>query len=355
VRVLYFGTYERDYPRNTQVIAALRTAGIDVAERHVPVWEDRRHKLAATPAVAARLARAELQLLSRPKVEFDVVIVGYPGHFDMLAARRIAGHRPLVFNPLVALEDTLVGDRALVGANSLRARALRLVDRRAFRRADLVVADTATHAQFFAERFGLEPGRLAYCFVGAQDDLFTPAESRPVSFTALFVGKLIPLHGLDTILEAAALLPEIAFRFVGSGQLEEQMTGRPDNVSWEPWVEYQRLPDVYRSASCALGIFGTSDKAGRVIPNKAFQALATATPLITADTEASRELLTHEHDALLVPPGNATALAAAIDRMAGDDGLRLRLASNGRSTYVEHASEAVLGARWRAILEGLMR
>ena len=43
MRVLYFGTYERDYPRNAQVIACLRGAGVEVAERHVSVWEGREH------------------------------------------------------------------------------------------------------------------------------------------------------------------------------------------------------------------------------------------------------------------------------------------------------------------------
>ena len=42
MRVLYFGTYERDYPRNAQVISCLRRAWVDVRERHVPVWEGSR-------------------------------------------------------------------------------------------------------------------------------------------------------------------------------------------------------------------------------------------------------------------------------------------------------------------------
>ena len=42
MRVLYFGTYERDYPRNAQVISCLRRAGVDVQERHVAVWEGSR-------------------------------------------------------------------------------------------------------------------------------------------------------------------------------------------------------------------------------------------------------------------------------------------------------------------------
>ena len=47
-----------------------------------------------------------------------------------------------------------------------------------------------------------------------------------------------------------------------------------------------------------------------MIPNKAFQALACGAPLVTADTPAARELLDGRESALLVPPGDAEALAA---------------------------------------------
>src|SRR5213080_2738991 len=90
MRVLYFGTYERDYPRNAQVISCLRGAGVDVVEHHVDVWDRDEHKFRAGPAAAARIALAELRLIPRPKAEFDLVIVGYPGHFDVPRARKVA-------------------------------------------------------------------------------------------------------------------------------------------------------------------------------------------------------------------------------------------------------------------------
>ena len=122
-------------------------------------------------------------------------------------------------------------------------------------------------------------------------------------------------------------------------------------MQWIPWVEYEGLPGEIQSAGCALGIFGTTAKAARVIPNKAFQALACGTPLVTADTEAARELLADGRDALLVPPGNAEALAAALRRLARDRALADRLAAGGRATYETHASERVLGLRWRELIE----
>jgi glycosyltransferase involved in cell wall biosynthesis len=252
----------------------------------------------------------------------------------------------------VSLADTLVGDRGRFRAGSRAARVLETVDRRAFRAADVVVADTVADAQFFAGLAGL--GDVPVCFVGAEDRLFKPGWSPPDRFVALFVGKLIPLQGVETILEAARQAPEIAFRLVGSGQLAGLLATRPPNVEHVPWVEYEQLPAEIQGAGCSLGIFGASGKAQRVIPNKAFQAIACAAPLITADTPAARELLVAGESALLVPPGDARALADAVRRLAADSDLARRIADGGRAAYERDASEAVLGARWRAIIERLL-
>jgi glycosyltransferase involved in cell wall biosynthesis len=351
MRVLYFGTYERDYPRNAQVISCLRRAGVEVDEHHVPVWDGRRDNWRAGPGAAARLAAAELRLLRRPGFTYDALIVGYPGHFDLPAARRAARGRPVVFNPLVSLADTFVADRGRFRPGSAAAQALAAVDRRALRAADLVVADTRAHANHLAELAGLPNDRIEVAFVGAEDRVFAPGWSPDDPFTVLFVGKLIPLHGLETILAAARAAPELRFRLVGSGQLEQLARSRPANVDWTRWVDYERLPQELHRAGCALGIFGTSAKARRVIPNKAFQALACGTPLVTGDTPAARELLVDGESALLVPPGDAEALAHALRRLAGDPELAGRLSAGGRDAYEAQASEDVLGRRWRAILE----
>jgi glycosyltransferase involved in cell wall biosynthesis len=354
VRVLYFGTYERDYPRNAQVISALRRTGVTVIERHVPVWEDRSQKWRAGAAAAVRLAVAEARLLKRPRDDFDVLVVGYPGHLDLAPARRAAGQRPVVFNPLVSLHDTFVADRRRFSSGSLPARLLALIDRRALRAADLVVADTEAHADFLAALAALPRKRVAVCFVGAEERLFRAGWSPREPFTALFVGKLIPLHGVETVVGAARAAPDLRFRIVGRGQLDVLLRNRSPNVEWIPWLDYEELPGALHSAGCALGIFGTSAKASRVIPNKVFQALACGTPVVTADTPAARELLVHGQSALLVRPGDAEALADSIRRLSQDNGLAQRIAEGGHRAYVEHASEEVLGQRWRGLLERLV-
>ena len=349
MKALYFGTYDRASPRNTQVVSCLRRAGVTVVERHREVWG--RHNWSLGLGQVARVLRAEGSLARRREDDADVVVVGYPGHFDMPAARRVARGRPVVFNPLVSLHDTFVGDRARFRPRSTAAGVLRAVDNGAFRGADLVVADTEAQAAFFRRAFGLQPDRVEVALVGADEPLFRPGWHPPQPFHVLFVGKLIPLHGLETILAAAALVPDVPFRVVGEGQLGGLLERRPPNVEHVPWIPYAELPEAYRAAGCALGVFGTGEKAARVIPNKVFQALACARPVITADTDGVRELLTDGVDALLVPAGDAGALAAAVRRLAGDAVLAERLAAAGRATYEARASEDVLGARWRSLLE----
>ena len=337
------------------MISCLRGAGVEVIERHADVWDQRRHKWSLGLAAALRIGIAEIRLLFGGRHErFDAVIVGYPGHFDVLAAKRIARGRPVIFNPLVSLHETLVEDRGRFAPGSPAAGVLRHVDRLALRRADLVVADTAQNARQLAELGELAAERLAVCFVGAEERLFRPGRQPEQAFHALFVGKLIPLHGLETILDAARLAPELPFRVVGSGQLDALMGERPLNVEWVEWVEYEQLPEEIQRAGCALGVFGTSPKTGRVIPNKAFQALACATPLVTADTPAARELLVDGESALLVPAGDPGALASAVRRLADDAELAGRIGAGGLAAYREHASESVLGRRWRDLVEQLV-
>jgi glycosyltransferase involved in cell wall biosynthesis len=346
MRVAYFGTWERGYPRNDQVIAALESAGVEVDLVHEEMWAGT-HKFGLTPTVLPRLARAEVRL-ARATVEEDAaaVVVGYPGQFDVWSARRHS--KPVVFNAMVSLYDTFVEDRERFRDGSFPARALRRLDRAAFRAADLVVADTQANADFMRELAGID--EVGVCYLGAEERLFRAGWRRSEDFHVLFVGKPAPLHGLELILDAARHLPDVEFRIVGTGQVTHVLDDRPANVEHIPWVEYEQVAELYANAGCALGIFGSSGKAHRVIPHKTFQALAVGTPLITADTPAAREMLVGGQDSLLVER-TADALAQAILSLRDDEALAEKIAAAGRATFEREASEAVLGVRWREAIE----
>ena len=82
-----------------------------------------------------------------------------------------------------------------------------------------------------------------------------------------------------------------------------------------------------------LGIFGTGDKALRVVPNKVYQGAAAGCAVITSDTAPQRRVLGDA--AVLVPPGDAGALAAALLRLADDRGALLKLRHAARQLAAE--------------------
>jgi glycosyltransferase involved in cell wall biosynthesis len=101
---------------------------------------------------------------------------------------------------------------------------------------------------------------------------------------------------------------------------------------------YEQLPTEMAASHVCLGIFGTSPKAQRVIPNKVFDALAVARPVITGDTRAVREVLTHGENAWLCPPGDPEALAEAVLALRSDAAARLQLAHRGHELFRQRFS-----------------
>ena len=170
MRILYFGTYDRRHPRNTNAIAALRDAGIEVLERQRQLERGGVRGL-------MDVLDAELRLLTTRQVPADAVVVGYPGHFDVPQARRIARKRPLVFDAVLSLEHELVSVRRHFRPRSVAANVLRVADARAFRLPDLVVCGTESEARHLRE-LGAEP--TAVVLQGADEDSSARHGRRPI-------------------------------------------------------------------------------------------------------------------------------------------------------------------------------
>ena len=127
-----------------------------------------------------------------------------------------------------------------------------------------------------------------------------------------------------------------------------------ENVRFTDWVPYEQLHRFLQGWGVCLGIFGTSDKAARVIPGKVFVALSAGKAVITADSPAVRELLTDGESAVLCRRGDPEALAGAIRRLHGDRELLHRIAEGGSRVFREHASTEHIGRSASEVLEKLV-
>jgi hypothetical protein len=319
VRALYFGTYDRAHPRNVNAIAALRATGVEIVERQASI---RGRGARGTLSVLG----AETKLLAPRRRDFDVVIVGYPGHFDVPRARRVAGRVPLVFDAVLSLEDELVTVRRRFRDRSAAATVLRAVDFRALRLPNLVVCGTAAEAAYLG---GMGARRTEAVFLGADEELFSETWAPTYPFSALQFADA----SSEVLEAAAAIATDVPVRLVGRDEFERDELGI-----------------AVAHAGIVLGSFRES----RAIPPVVFEALATGAPVITADTDAARELLTDGESALLVRPNDPAALAHALRQLARDEALRGRIAARGHEVYVERASRRVLGERWRSLLESVL-
>lgn len=350
--------------RNRTIIDGLRQYGWEVQECHVPIWERERDKTGQYLRYLSLCIRGFEVLIAYIRLiikyifsirQYDVMIVGYIGHLDIPLAWLLTRipRRPLVFSPLISLYDTLVDDRAAFSKTSVMSRFLRWLDRWTCHVADLVLLDTDAHIAYFVETFDLPRDKFVRVFVGANEQVFTPRERTRSDdeFHVTFVGKFTPLHGLQTMMRAAKCLndePGIVFNFVGAGQLSVDIQGLADelglrNVRFPDWVEYEQVPDCLAQADVCLGIFGTTDKAGRVIPGKLYEAISMGRPIITGESEAIRELLTDGDSVILCRRGDPESLSQAILRARSDPALLKRIAEGGYRIYREHASEIHIG------------
>ncbi|MHC4473138.1 MAG: glycosyltransferase, partial [Planctomycetota bacterium] len=336
LRVVYFGTYSMSegYPRNRVLVEGLRRAGVEVVTCHEDFWRDAAHKIAGA-AGAGRLGQALAYGAAWLRLAFrylrvgphDVVVVGYTGQIDVFLARalNLFSRRPVVLDAFLSLHDTLVRDRGLVREGGAFARLLAWVDRTSCRLADLVLLDTLAHVRHFVARTGLPHRRFARLFVGEDDRVFRPGAVEPrrdgTPLRVLWFGTYVPLQGVDVVLDAAKRLEAepVRFRMVGRGQQLEEFKARATglaNVELVPrWVGYDELVREIREADVCLGIFGRTAKAARVIPCKVYDSLAVGKPVVTAGTRGAHELLEDGRTALLIPPGDPEALAAALKKL----------------------------------------
>ncbi|HJQ85666.1 MAG TPA: glycosyltransferase, partial [Candidatus Binatia bacterium] len=321
-----FGTYVGPHSANRLLRLALAGAGWTVVECHEPLWETARDKparyfgAASLAGLGLRWAAAMRRLARRWRAlegPPPLVVVGFGGQLDVLIARRLCRPRAgLVFAPLVSLTETLVEDRRVFPAGGVPARAVAALDRLTFRAADVILADTAAHADYLAG-LGAPRERLAVWPLGVEPEFLTAPPPRPAPRRVLFYGRHLPLHGIDTIVTAAARLGARAdVELIGDGperpRAEALAREAGTRIHWRDDVPLAALPAELAGAAVVLGVFGGGTKAGMVVPNKVYQAAAAGRPLVTRDGPGLREVLRPGEHCIACPPADPDALATAV-------------------------------------------
>jgi glycosyltransferase involved in cell wall biosynthesis len=330
-RMVWWGRFDPEYSRNRIVRQCLAELGWRIIDFHP--------RLSFCGDLEARW-----KIAGRP----ELVWVPCFRQRDIAAASRWARRLgiPLLVDPLISAYDKQIFEREKYPPASRAAQRLLAWERDLLQRADLVLADTPGHADYFHDMLGVRRERLHVVPIGAEETLFVAKPKPPgTPLEIFFYGSFIALQGPQTIIEAAKCYqgPAVRWHLAGAGPLLDHCrtlaAGHPDIV-FENWIPYPELPARIHRADLMLGIFGATAKASRVIPNKVYQALACGRPVVTLASAAYPAELREQRDCgiLWVPPADPAALAQAVAHCAERKVQLPELGTQARVTYERYFS-----------------
>jgi glycosyltransferase involved in cell wall biosynthesis len=174
----------------------------------------------------------------------------------------------------------------------------------------------------------------------------------PVPGRVLSVGRLIHDKGMDLVIDACAQVG-LPLVIAGDGPeraaLAQHASDQGGKVRFTGFVERPVLASLYRESSCVV----LAARRGEGLPNVLLEAMAHGRPVVATPCAGTRDLLADGSNGLLVPTGDASALTAALTRLATQPADAQRLATAARATaerfawaHVQPRLEAAL-ERWR--------
>jgi glycosyltransferase involved in cell wall biosynthesis len=223
--------------------------------------------------------------------------------------------------------------------------ALRLLVRWLYPRADHVVAVAEGIKQDLVRSFGIPSEKI--CVVHNPIDIQTvrAKATEPVAdpwFAArghpvlVAVGRLVKLKGFEFLIRALPLLgADVSLAIVGDGPERKRLEAIAEECGVEERVHFLGLQSNPWQFMARADIFVLSSLT-EGLPNAMGEAMALGLPIVATDCSPSlREYLGEEEAGLIVPPGDPSALAAAIHRLLADEAMRRELGQCGRSRVMQ--------------------
>lgn len=296
----------------------------------------------------------------------DVIFTRDLGVASVLVRLPRLVRRPVVFEAhTIASDEAAVRHEMLTGApeaSPAKVRRLAARDETVWRRADGYVTITQGLKSELERRFGRRE-RIAIVPDGTRADAVRAVNTAaPHPFTIGYAGHLYPWKGVDLLIESVAALPDTRALIVGGHGQEpdlERVKGLTVQLDCAARVTFTGLvtpPEVMRRLREAdvlvLPNPASAISSAFTSPLKLFEYMAAGRPVVASDLPSIREVLAHQHNALLVPPGDPPALTAAIRRLKDDRALGHRLAEQalkdvGAYTWTKRAE------RLEALFEAL--
>jgi len=297
----------------------------------------------------------------------DVVFVTSPPIFPALPAILLAKLRRAKL--VVDLRDLWPDEVIAVGAareGSLSIRLLRLIERLMYRSADIVTCTTPAFSETIAERgVGAQKRRLLPN--GADLELFRPLpRENEIAGAYRFGDKLVVMysgllgikHGLETVIDAAALLrdrEDVVFFIRGEGPrrdaLEQQAQDLGlENVRFGGERPIEEVPYLLARADVCVTTLLPDPYLEKIVSVKIFEYLACEKPVVGALRGEGARVLEASGGGIAIDPADARAMADAIRELLDKPERRAEMGVAGRRYIEEHHSRAAIAARLEELL-----
>lgn len=309
-RVLFITTHRIDYIRNTQELLILNKHAKSV---DILYGKHNNHILSAFKVIPC------VWFSSLDK--YDVIMVSYMCQMVIPFITSKIKNKTLIVDFFISLYDAMVFDRQKFKKNSVFAKLAYWLDCKSLKYADLVIADTKTHAKYFKSEFKLDDKDIQVLYLDADKKVYHPMhvekeEKLKKKYLVLYFGTVIPLQGFDIVMDAIKKLVEntnIYFIIIGPVATLYDKVETP-NVTYIDWLSQNELAKYIAMADlCLAGHFNNHiEKANRTIPGKAYIYEAMDKKMILGDSEANHELFKEDNNHRFVMRGSGEELAKKI-------------------------------------------
>jgi len=212
----------------------------------------------------------------------------------------------------------------------------------------VLVNSTAVSERLQGTRFA-RAGRLSVIYNGVDVTRFSPPEGsrdEPERSVIGVLASLRPYKGLRELVEAAAevvrAVPRARFEIWGEGPLRPELEAKIQALGLTQSIKLNGATNVPENALRRCHVF-VHPSLSEASSNVVLEAMATGLPIVATTARGTPTLVEHGRSGLLVPPGDAKALAAALVSVLSDPGLATRLSTAARSRAVsEFAMDRML-------------
>ena len=233
-------------------------------------------------------------------------------------------------------------------------------ERFVYRRATFAIAPASGAADVLREKGYAGPVEVIQ--FGIDPDIFHPdgpldeggLRSGTDTLTIGYVGRLVPEKGVETLLEALALLPARNFKAIiaGTGPSERALKRRTaqlglvDRVTWGGYVPYEETPSVYRGIDVLVLPSRTAarwkEQFGRVV----IEAVACGACVAAADSGELPRVIAATHGGWTFPEGDPEALAGRLERLQASPSELAECRRRGHATVLERFHIDVVARRF---------